>query len=146
MPVTEAALSVVQNIPQARGVINDLISGVISSEQALVQIRDASVKSIDRFRSATVTGQVEFLALQGDVIHLARWINAVDSIFAEQGAPADRLTQGLTTFEDASKRIAGQFQQIETGLLGAFGPALGGLSQETQFLMKGVRGLVAGIA
>ena len=70
----------------------------------------------------------------------------MDSIFAEQGETADRLTQGLTTFEDASKRIAGQFQQIETGLLAGFGPALGGLSQATQFLMKGVGSLVAGIA
>jgi hypothetical protein len=89
---------------------------------------------------------VEFLALQGDVINLARRITDVDSIFGEQGETADRLTQGLTTFEDASKRIAGQFQQIETGLLAAFGPALGGLSQATQFLMKGVGGLVAGVA
>jgi len=109
-------------------------------------LRDAAGASVDRFRKATVTGQVEFLALQGDVINLARRITDVDSIFGEQGETADRLTQGLTTFEDASKRISGQFQQIETGLLAGFGPALGGLSQATQFLMKGVGGLVAGVA
>jgi hypothetical protein len=146
VPVTESALALVQNIPQARDVVNDLISGTINSEMALSRLRDAAGSSIQRFQKATVTGQVEFLNLQGDVINLARRINDVDSIFAEQGETADRLTQGLTTFEDASKRIAGQFQQIETGLLGAFGPALGGLSQATQFLMKGVGGLVAGIA
>ena len=146
VPVTESALALVQNIPQAREVVQDLISGSINSETALSRLRDAAGASVDKFRKATVTGQVEFLALQGDVINLARRITNVDSIFGEQGETADRLTQGLTTFEDASKRIAGQFQQIETGLLAGFGPALGGLSQATQFLMKGVGGLVAGVA
>jgi hypothetical protein len=146
VPVTESALALIQNIPQASGVVQDLISGAINSETALSRLRDAAGASVDRFRKATVTGQVEFLALQGDVINLGRRIVDVDSIFAEQGETADRLTQGLTTFEDASKRISGQFQQIETGLLAAFGPALGGLSQATQFLMKGVGGLVAGLA
>ena len=146
VPVTEASLALVQNIPQAQGVVRDLINGTINSETALSRLRDAAGASVDRFRKATVTGQVEFLALQGDVINLARRITDVDSIFGEQGETADRLTQGLTTFEDASKRIAGQFQQIETGLLAGFGPALGGLSQATQFLMKGVGSLVAGIA
>ena len=146
VPVTESALALVQNIPQASGVVQDLISGAINSETALSRLRDAAGASVDRFRKATVTGQVEFLALQGDVINLARRITDVDSIFGEQGETADRLTQGLTTFEDASKRIAGQFQQIETGLLAGFGPALGGLSQATQGLMKGLGGLVAGVA
>jgi hypothetical protein len=146
VPVTESALALIQNIPQASGVVQDLISGAINSETALSRLRDAAGASVDRFRKATVTGQVEFLALQGDVINLGRRIVDVDSIFAEQGETADRLTQGLTTFEDASKRISGQFQQIETGLLASFGPALGGLSQATQFLMKGVGGLVAGLA
>ena len=146
VPVTESALALVQNIPQASQVVRDLISGAVTSEQALSTLRTAAGASVDRFRKATITGQVEFLALQGDVINLARRITDVDGIFAEQGETADRLTQGLTTFEDASKRIAGQFQQIETGLLAGFGPALGGLSQATQFLMKGVGGLVAGIA
>ena len=146
VPVTESALALVQNIPQASQVVRDLISGTVSSEQALSTLRNAAGASVDRFRKATVTGQVEFLALQGDVINLGRRIVDVDSIFDEQGKTADRLTQGLTTFEDASKRIASQFQQIETGLLAGFGPALGGLSQATQFLMKGVGGLVAGIS
>lgn len=146
VPVTESALALVQNIPEARNVVQDLINGTISSEQALSALRDASAKSVDRFRNATVTGQVEFLALQGDVINLARRINDVDSIFAEQGETADRLTQGLTTFEDATKRIASQFQQIETGLLAGFGPALGGLSNFTQDFGKSIGSLVATVA
>ncbi len=60
VPVTESALALVQNIPEAQGIIRSLINGTVSAENALGQIRDASVKSIDRFGKATVTGQVEF--------------------------------------------------------------------------------------
>src|SRR6056300_18696 len=88
VPVTESALALIQNIPQASGVVQDLISGAINSETALSRLRDAAGASVDRFRKATVTGQVEFLALQGDVINLGRRIVDVDSIFAEQGETA----------------------------------------------------------
>ena len=138
VPVTEAALSVVQNIPQARGVINDLISGVISSEQALVQIRDASVKSIDRFRSATVTGQVEFLALQGDIINLGRRLIDVNAVLGETGPVADRLTTGLTQFEDASKRVGAATQSLETAFLSFTGNLLG---DSTSAVNMGLTGL-----
>ena len=127
VPVTESALALVQNIPGARGVINDLIAGVINSEQALVRIRDISAGSIDRFRQATVTGQVEFLQLQGGIIELGRRITDTGAVFDEQDAQVSSLVQNLTTFEQATKVLSSQFQQIETGLLQAFGPALGGL-------------------
>jgi DNA-binding transcriptional MerR regulator len=127
VPVTESALALVQNIPGARGVINDLIAGVIRSEDALVRIRDLSANSIDRFRQATVTGQVEFLQLQGGIIELGRRITDTGAVFDEQDAQVSSLVQNLTTFEQATKVLSSQFQQIETGLLQAFGPALGGL-------------------
>ena len=127
VPVTESALQLVQNIPGARDVINDLISGVISSEQALVRIRDISASSIDRFRKATVTGQVEFLSLQGGIIELGRRVTDAGAVLEEQNASATSLVSNLTTFEQATKVLSSQFQQIETGLLQAFGPALGGL-------------------
>ena len=146
VPVTESALALVQNIPGARDVVNDLISGVSSSEEALVRIRDISAASIDRFRSATVTGQVEFLRLQGGIIELGRRVTDVGSVIKEQEDGTTALTGGLTTFEDATKRLSGQFQQIETGLLQAFGPALGGLSTGIQGLMGGLGGVVAGLA
>jgi len=127
VPVTESALALVQNIPGARGVINDLIAGVIRSEDALVRIRDLSANSIDRFRQATVTGQVEFLQLQGGIIELGRRITDTGAVFDEQDAQVSSLVQNLTTFEQATKVLSSQFQQIETGLLQAFGPLLGGL-------------------
>ena len=142
VPVTESALALVQNIPGARGVINDLISGVISSEEALVRIRDVSAGSIDRFRQATVTGQVEFLRLQGGIIELGRRVTDTGAVFDEQNSAVGSLTQNLTTFEQASKVLSSQFQQIETGLLRSFGPALGGLVNGLQGLM----GLFGGIA
>ena len=146
VPVTESALALVQNIPGARDVINDLISGVIRSEDALVRLRDLSAASIDRFRSATVTGQVEFLRLQGGIINLGRRVNDVGAVIREQEDGTTALTGGLTTFEDATKRLSGQFQQIETGLLQAFGPALGGLSTGIQGLMGGLGGVAGALA
>jgi DNA-binding transcriptional MerR regulator len=82
-PVTDSAIALIQNIPEAQGVVQQLINGSISTETALSKIRDASTKSIDRFRSATVTGQVEFLALQNDVINLGRRLVDVQAILGE---------------------------------------------------------------
>ena len=143
VPVTESALALVQNIPGARQVVQDLISGVVSSEEALVRIRDISAGSIDKFRQATVTGQVEFLRLQGGIIELGRRVTDTGAVFDEQSRSATSLVQGLTTFEQASKVLASQFQQVETGLLQGFGPALGGLVTGIQGLMGGLGGLVS---
>jgi hypothetical protein len=127
VPVTEAALEVVQNVPQAGAVIKDLISGVTTSEQALVRLRDISAASVDRFNKATVTGQVEFLRLQGGFIELGRRITDNGKVLEEQNRSATSLVRNLTTFEDATKVLSSQFQGIETALLQSFGPALGGL-------------------
>jgi hypothetical protein len=137
VPVTESALALIQNIPEASGVIRSLINGTISAEQALGQIRDASTKSIDRFGKATVTGQVEFLRLQGDVINLGRRIVDVNGVFQEQEQSVSSLVGNLTSFEQATKVLSSQFQGIETGLLKAFGPAFGSLIGGIQGIMGG---------
>ena len=142
VPVTESALALVQNIPGATSVVKDLISGVVSSEQALVRIRDLSAGSIDRFKQATVTGQVEFLQLQSGIIELGRRINDTDAVFGEQNKSATSLVSNLTTFEQATKVLSSQFQGIETALLKAFGPALGGLVGGIQTIF-GAGGAVA---
>ena len=146
VPVTESALALVQNIPEAQGVIRSLINGTVSAEEALGQIRDASTKSIDRFGKATVTGQVEFLRFQGDIINLGRRIVDVDGAFADQNAQATSLVKNLTSFEQASKVLSSQFQSIETGLLSAFGPALGGLVGGMQGIMGGAGGIATSLA
>tara|TARA_B100001057_G_scaffold5976_1_gene5451 strand:- start:63 stop:2243 length:2181 start_codon:yes stop_codon:yes gene_type:complete len=142
VPVTESALALVQNIPGARDVINDLISGVVSSEDALVRIRDISAGSVDRFRQATVTGQVEFLRLQGGIIELGRRVTDSGAVFDEQRESATSLVKNLTTFEQATKVLSSQFQGIETALLKSFGPALGGLVGGIQTIF-GAGGAVA---
>jgi len=142
-PVTESAIELVQNIPQARGVIQDLISGVITSEEALTRIRDISSASIGRFDQATVTGVVGFTRLQGPLLELARRVNDSGAVIKEQEQAVSSLVGNLTSFEQATKVLSSQFQGIETGLLKAFGPALGGLVG----MMKsafGVGGSVAG--
>jgi hypothetical protein len=146
VPVTESALALVQNIPEAQGIIRSLINGTVTAEQALGQIRDAATGSVDRFRQATVTGQVEFLRLQGDVINLGRRIVDVDGAFADQNAQATSLVKNLTSFEQASKVLSSQFQSIETGLLSAFGPALGGLIGGIQNIMGGAGGIATALA
>ena len=134
VPVTESAMALVQNIPGARDVIQDLISGVVTSEQAMVKIRDLSAGSIDRFRQATVTGQVEFLRLQGGIINLGRRVTDTGAVLDEQTASGTSLVKNLTTFEQATKVLSSKFQSIETGLLQAFGPALGGIMGSIQGL------------
>ena len=145
-PVTEAALALVQNMPEAQSAIQNLISGVTTSEQALMSVRNAAIRSQDRFRQATVTGTVEFLSLQGGVIKLGSTAMNLNAVMAEQAAAVPGLTQGLTTFQDSAKRLSSQFQMIETGLLSAFGPALGGLANATQGIMGGLGKMVAGLA
>ena len=140
--VTDAARDIVQNVPQAGALINQLIAGTLSSEEALVRLRDISASSIDRFSKATVTGQVEFLRLQGGFIELGRRVTDTGAVLSEQNAQVSSLTGNLTTFEQASKVLASQFQGIETGLLRSFGPALGGLVNGLQGLM----GMLGGIA
>ncbi len=142
VPVTESALALVQNIPGARDVIRDLISGVVSSEDALVRIRDISANSVDRFRQATVTGQVEFLRLQGGIIELGRRVTDSGAVLAEQNKSATSLVKNLTSFEQATKVLASQFQGIETALLQSFGPQLGGLVSGIQTVF-GAGGVVA---
>jgi len=140
--VTDAARDIVQNVPQAGALINNLIAGTLSSEEALVRLRDISAQSVDRFAKATVTGQVEFLRLQGGFIELGRRVTDTGAVLDEQKASVSSLTQNLTTFEQASKVLSSQFQAIETGLLKAFGPTLGGLVSGVQSVF-GAGGAVA---
>ena len=96
-----------------------------------------SSASIDRFKKATVTGTVEFLALQGGIIELGRRVTDTGAVLDEQNKSATSLVANLTSFEQASKVLSAQFQSIETGLLAAFGPALGRLIGGIQEIFTG---------
>ncbi len=142
VPVTESALALVQNIPEAQTIIRNLISGTISSEEALGQLKHAAAASVGRFNKATVTGQVEFLRLQGDVVNLANRIVDIDGAYQDQNASATSLVKNLTSFEQATKVLSAQFQGIETGMLQAFGPALGKMIGGIQNIFGGA-GVIA---
>ena len=146
VPVTDSALALVQNIPEARKVVQDLINGSITTEQALIQMRDASSKSVDRFKSATVTGQVEFLRLQGDVINLGKRLMDVNAVLAETAPEmADNITTGLTQFEDASKRMGSATQSLETAFLAFTGNLLGDATSAVNTGLTGLSKAILGL-
>jgi hypothetical protein len=137
VPVTEAARELIFNVPQLRGVIENLISGATTSEQALANFARVAEPSIERFAKATVTGTVGFTRLQGPLLEVVRRITDTGSVLDEQNKQATSLVSNLTSFEQASKVLSAQFQSIETGLLAAFGPALGRLIGGIQEIFTG---------
>ena len=96
VPVTEAALALVQNMPEAQFAVQNLISGLTTTEGALTSVRDAAVRSQNRFRQATVTGTVEFLRLQKGIVDLGARALDVAAMSDEQRQKQDELTQNLT--------------------------------------------------
>lgn len=137
VPVTEAARELIFNVPQLRGVIQDLISGATTSEEALANFAKVAEPSIARFAKATVTGTVGFTRLQGPLLEVVRRITDTGAVLNEQNKQATSLVSNLTSFEQASKVLSAQFQGIETGLLSAFGPALGRLIGGIQEIFTG---------
>ena len=95
VPVTEAALALVQNMPEAQFAVQNLISGLTTTEGALTSVRDAAVRSQNRFRQATVTGTVEFLRLQKGIVDLGARALDVAAMSDEQRQKQDELTQNL---------------------------------------------------
>jgi hypothetical protein len=114
-----------------------LISGATTSEQALANFAKVAEPSIARFSKATVTGTVGFTRLQGPLLEVVRRITDTGSVLDEQNKQATSLVSNLTSFEQASKVLSSQFQSIETGLLSAFGPALGRLIGGIQDIFTG---------
>ena len=141
-PITDASIELIQNIPQLRGVIQNLVSGTSSSGEALQAFASLVPGSVDRFAQATITGQVGFTRLQGPLLQFRDRMLDLNSVNDEQNKSATSLVQNLTTFEQATKVLSSQFQSIETSLLQAFGPALGGFVGLVQSTF-GAGGIVA---
>lgn len=132
--VTDAAQEIAMQAPEVGAVMRQLINGTITTEQALVAVRNLSIKSNNRFNKATQTGVIAMTRLQGKngFAGLSESILDTGEVQKQQQKSGTELVKGLTTFEQASKVLASQFQQIETSLLQAFGPALGGFINMTQ--------------
>ena len=68
---------------------------------------------------------------------MGRRVTDSGAVFDEQNKSATSLVRNLTSFEQATKVLASQFQGIETSLLKSFGPALGGLINGLQVILSG---------
>ncbi len=124
-PVTDAGITLVQNIPQLQGTIQNLIAGTITSEQALMQMRDMSTKSLDRFSKAAVTGTVPFLELTPGLVSLSTLTMDYGKVLDEQGNVIAGGTSTLMRFQENAKRLSAATQSLETGFYSMLG-ALGG--------------------
>jgi len=125
VPVTEAGMQLVQNFPEMQSVVRSLINGTINSEQALMHMRDLSVKSLDRFSAAAATGQVEFLNLTPGIVNLAGLTLEYGKVLDEQGNVVAGGTSALMQFQENAKRLSAATQSLETGFYSMLG-SLGG--------------------
>ncbi len=143
--VTDSARELIQNAPQLGPVVRDLISGQVTAEQALARVRDISTQSVERFRTATVTGVVGFTRLQGGFIELSRRLVDVNAVLGEQSQLGDELTTGLTQFEDATKRIGSATQSLETAFLAFTGNLLGDATSAVNTGLTGLSKAILGL-
>lgn len=134
--VTEAAREITQftggNI---RTVIERLNNGSLSAEEALLSLKTIAGPAIANFENVATTGALGFvdnLFVTFQDIASAQF--DVRKAIKEQEGGTTSLVASLTTFEQATKVLASQFQGIETGLLQAFGPQLGGIINRVQGL------------
>ena len=137
--VTDAARDITQfTSGNVRTVIERLNNGSLTAEQALVALRDIGVPAVEKFRNVATTGLVPFVESTFTAFQdLSSTTLDLNKILAEQQGGTTGLVAGLTTFEQATKVLSSQFQGIETGLLQAFGPQLGGIIDATQDLFGG---------
>lgn len=124
-PVTQASKDLIMNIPEATAIVRQLTAGTIDSAQAMVLLRDAAQRSNQSLRGVAQTGQVEFARLFGEVNKLASAKLNLTAVTKEQRDRQDALTKSFTQFENASKRLSGAFQSIETGFFASIGDILG---------------------
>jgi len=142
VPVTAASRALIQNIPDATAIVQQLTAGTISSTEAMVQLRDAAQRSNQSLRGVAQTGTVEFARLYGEVNKLATAKFDEVAVTEEQRAKQEKLTKAATEFEDATKRLSSAFQGVETGFFKSLGAALGDAGGG---INDGLKGLARGI-
>jgi len=125
VPVTEAGLELVQNVPGISGVIAQLNSGSISSAEAMQEFAKLARASGKNFQGITQTGLVGFTKIQGALQDYGNKILNAKKATEEQLVAQDRLTKSMTNFENAAKNLTTGFQSLETGFYAFFGDALG---------------------
>jgi hypothetical protein len=146
IPVTESARTLVQNIPEATAIIQQLQSGSLSASQAMVALRDAAKRSNQSLRGVAKTGTVEFARLYGAVNQLASAKMDEVAVTKEQEERNNKLTNQLTQFEDAAKRASAGFQSIETGFFATMGGIFGQAGSGINATLKGVSSTLQGLS
>lgn len=142
VPVTESAKMLVQNIPEASGIIQQLTAGTIDSVQALKLLRDAAQRSNKSLAGVAVTGQVGFARLFSEVGKLANAKLNETELTDEQREAQKKATESLALFEDSTKRLSASFQSIETGFYTVLGGFIGTTGNQ---LNNGIKDIADGI-
>lgn len=142
VPVTESARMLVQNIPEASGIIQQLTAGTIDSVQALKLLRDAAQRSNKSLAGVAVTGQVGFARLFSEVGKLANAKLNETELTDEQREAQKKATESLALFEDSTKRLSASFQSIETGFYTVLGGFIGTTGNQ---LNNGIKDIADGI-
>ena len=142
VPVTESARMLVQNIPEASGIIQQLTAGTIDSVQALKLLRDAAQRSNKSLAGVAMTGQVGFARLFSEVGKLANAKLKETELTDEQIEAQKKATESLALFEDSTKRLSASFQSIETGFYTVLGGFIGTTGNQ---LNNGIKDIADGI-
>ena len=137
-PVTAASRALIQNIPEATEIIQQLTNGTLTTSQAMKQLQEAAKRSNDSLRGVAQTGTVEFARLFGEVNKLATRKFDEAAATEEQIAKQNKLTAATTQFESVSKELSASFQSLETGFFATLGNVIG---DGTSGINKGLTGL-----
>jgi hypothetical protein len=126
VPVTQAAQDLVKNMPGATAIIKQLEAGGIDNVEAMRLLKIEATKSQEMFRDVAKTGQVEFIdGMFVGTNKLATSLLDTTGATDEQREAANKLTQELTEFQNASKNLSSAFQGTETSFLKFIGNFLG---------------------
>lgn len=149
VPVTEAARDLAMSMPGIDSIVKQLISGSIDMGTAMTLMQSSAKQSQEMFRGVAQTGQVAFIDnLFPGINSLATKVFDLNAVTDEQRIQADATTKSLAQFQDASKRLSGAFQSIETGFFATIGDVLGtagtGLNMGMKSLATGISELSNG--
>lgn len=141
-PVTAASRALIQNIPEATQIIQQLTDGTLTSSQAMIQLQEAAKRSNESLRGVAQTGTVEFAKLFGEVNKLATRKFDEAAATEEQIAKQNKLTAAVTEFESVSKELSASFQSLETGFLATLGTVIGDGTSGINIGLKNLAGFI----
>lgn len=141
-PVTAASRALIQNIPEATSIIQQLTNGTLTSSQAMMELQEAAKRSNDSLRGVAQTGTVEFARLFGEVNKLATRKFDEAAATEEQIAKQNKLTAAVTEFESVSKELSASFQSLETGFFATLGGVIGDGTSGINTGLKNLAGFI----